>query len=150
MWFLKRIAARAGGSPTQSSTLDGVPFARRRFLALAGALVFGAATELAMPRAAQAYVEFPCHNVRACDCCNMTGGAAGNCTSCDSQGFTNRTAGTCSDGPQQWLSNSCWRGCGGDDRVYFCCDFSKPGANYSCTCRCRVPNSSCSNPGQYF
>jgi hypothetical protein len=135
------------GKLSESSTgpLSGVRFGRRRFLARVGAGVFAVATGAALADSALAsWSETPCFGPGPCSCCNMTGSQAGNCTSCDPN-WPNRTCyGSCPVSPN-WINDSCWRGCGGDHRLYYCCDFTSGSCNngVGCVCRCRVPNSSC-------
>jgi hypothetical protein len=99
-----------------------VPFGRSRFVALAGAAVFGLAEKMVRPGVARAYhgaVPPGCDGFGECHCCNES-------TCCES-GCNYDGVSHCHTGQQCW--NVCYNG-----NIWRCCDWHDGSGNH-CICR---------------
>jgi hypothetical protein len=101
------------------------PMKRSRFLAAAGATVFGFATKMVIADQAQATHEAPyagCYGCNMCDCCVSGPG----CSCCDGNGPCYNCG--CPTNP----SSACWYSCVSGN-LWKCCDFHQGGV--CCICR---------------
>jgi hypothetical protein len=114
-------------SDGQSNVLSSstVPFARSRFLAFCGTVVFGLAGSMMRPRVIRAYHQGPippgCFGFNPCHCCNGD---------------------TCCESGCNWPAGH-WEGCPGGGQcwyacvscqLYRCCDWHDSAGNH-CLCR---------------
>lgn len=97
------------------TSIEGVPFGRKRFVALAGAGLFGLALRWFAPENARAWHGggvYPCEGFYACHCCNGS-------TCCDPNGCFWPAHSHCPSGGQCWYTCYCnywWQCC--DWHVY--------------------------------
>lgn len=87
-----------------------VPFGRSRFLGLLGGALFGVATAMVAPKAAEACDVTPCYGACFCSCCSPTNGGT-----CCSAGCT--SASPCPSG-------HCWYVCYAS-KLWTCCDWTQ-------------------------